>query len=219
MQRIPEPELMDDPAQARAYAEADFTAPHEAFVDHFAQRFPEFSGGAVLDLGCGPGDVTLRFARRYPQARILGIDGAGAMLALARTAVERAGASGRVRLEHLRLPSDALARAAFDAVISNSLLHHLHEPQVLWQAIRHAARPGAAVFVMDLLRPDSRAAAVALVEQYAADAPAVLRQDFFNSLCAAWRPDEVRAQWARCGLEGMRVEVVSDRHWVAWGML
>ncbi len=219
MQRIPEPELMDDPAQAQAYAEADFAEPHEAFVDHFAQRFPWFAGGEVLDLGCGPADVTLRFARRYGAARILGIDGAAAMLALARAATARAGLSERVRFQELRLPSDALPAGAFDAVISNSLLHHLHEPSVLWRAIMHAARPGACVLVMDLLRPDSPAAAAALVARYAAAAPPVLRQDFFNSLLAAYRPDEIRAQWACCGLGGMQIEVVSDRHWLAWGML
>ena len=39
MERIPEPELMDDPEQARAYASADFSEPHQAFVERFTQRF------------------------------------------------------------------------------------------------------------------------------------------------------------------------------------
>ena len=72
MQRIPEPELMTDPAQAQAYAETDFSAPHDAFIAHFAARFPDFKTGRVLDLGCGAADVTLRFARAYPDAEIVG---------------------------------------------------------------------------------------------------------------------------------------------------
>ncbi|MCP4716998.1 MAG: class I SAM-dependent methyltransferase, partial [Deltaproteobacteria bacterium] len=67
MQRIAEPELMLDKEQARAYAEADFDEPHSMFIDLFRERFREREcEGYVLDLGCGPGDITFRFARAYP---------------------------------------------------------------------------------------------------------------------------------------------------------
>jgi SAM-dependent methyltransferase len=216
MERVPEPELMDDPAQARAYAEADFSEPHQAFVEHFRRRFPAFAGGRVMDLGCGPADVTLRFGRAYPAADILGVDGAQAMLVLAREAVERVGLGGRIHFARLRLPARALP-GGFDAVISNSLLHHLADPQVLWAAVRQAARPGAAVLVMDLMRPESETELERLVAAYTADAPEVLRRDFRNSLRAAYRPEEVEKQLTGAGLGGFRVEVVSDRHLLAWG--
>ena len=48
MKRILEPEeLMDDAAQAEAYATSDFTEPHNAFVDRFATTFPDFLSGRV----------------------------------------------------------------------------------------------------------------------------------------------------------------------------
>jgi len=73
------------------------------------------------------------------------------------------------------------------------------------------------VFVMDLLRPESPAAACEMVARYAADEPAVLRHDFHRSLLAAYRVDEVRAQLARVRLSGLAIEVVSDRHWIVHG--
>ena len=79
MQRILEPELMDDSWQAEAYACADFSTPNAAFIQHFSDRFPGFDSGSIVDLGCGPGDIALRFARRYPRCEVIGIDGAGAM--------------------------------------------------------------------------------------------------------------------------------------------
>lgn len=209
MNRRLEPELMDEWEQAVAYAEADFAEPHEAFVAHFAARFPEFVRGHVLDLGCGPADMTVRFARAFPAAQITGIDGAAAMLELGRARLTREDLAQRVRLVQLRLP--ATFSREYDAVISNSLLHHLHDPMVLWDAIRQAARPGAPVCVMDLLRPTDEAAARELVGRYARDAAPVLRRDFYNSLCAAFDPHEVVAQLEACGLD-LRVEVVSDRH-------
>ncbi|BCB25194.1 SAM-dependent methyltransferase [Sulfurimicrobium lacus] len=219
MQRIPEPELMNEPEQARAYAEADFSAPHDAFVAHFRQRFPGFAGGAAIDLGCGPADVTMRFARAYPEAAILGLDGAQAMLDLGRKAVDAEGLGQRLTLQQCCLPDTDLPPRAFDAVISNSLLHHLDDPAVLWQTVRHVARRGAALLVMDLMRPASAAEAESLTQRYAADAPPVLQRDFHHSLLAAYRPDEVRQQLDAAGLEQLRVEAVSDRHLLVWGTI
>ena len=91
MDRISEPELMDDVEQARAYAAADFSEPHQAFVEHFRQRFADCNPKQVLDLGCGPADISIRFARAYPQCTLTGVDGAAAMLALGRDAVSAGG--------------------------------------------------------------------------------------------------------------------------------
>ncbi|MFA5242892.1 MAG: class I SAM-dependent methyltransferase [Sulfuricella sp.] len=217
--RIPEPELMNDPMQARAYAEADFSEPHQAFVTHFQRLFPDFSPSQAIDLGCGPADVTLRFARAFPESIILGVDGASAMLALGRQAVEAEGLARRLRLQQSYLPDTLLPASNFDAVISNSLLHHLDDPAVLWQTVRHVARPGAAVLVMDLKRPASIQEARGLAIHYAADAPPILQHDFYHSLLAAYRPDEVRLQLDGAGLSQLRVEAVSDRHVLIWGIM
>jgi cyclopropane fatty-acyl-phospholipid synthase-like methyltransferase len=217
--RVAEPELMDTVEQARAYAAADFSEPHQAFVTRFRDRFPDFVGGHVLDLGCGAADVTVRFARAYPAARVHGVDGAQAMLDEGRRLVRQVGVGERITLELLRLPSPSLGGAGYDAVISNSLLHHLAEPAVLWSSIEAAARPGAPVFVMDLHRPASTDAAQRLVDEYAADESPVLRDDFYRSLCAAYTPEEVQSQLVRSALPHLRVEVVGDRHLVVYGAI
>lgn len=219
MERIPEPELMDEPEQARAYAGADFSEPHQAFVERFARCFPRHRPRRVLDLGCGAADVTIRFARAYPGCELTGVDGAPAMLALARDAIMRARLDHRVHLRAVRLPDATLAPHAFDTLISNSLLHHLADPQVLWRAAVDCAAPGAAVFIMDLRRPDTRAQAGRLVQEYSGTEPEVLRRDFFNSLLAAFRPEEIAAQLARINLSCLQVEAVGDRHVVVYGHL
>lgn len=219
MQRIPEPELMDDEVQARAYAQADFDAPHAMFIELFAERFPEPEDGfQALDLGCGSADITLRFAARYPRCRIDGIDGAAAMLNHGREAIEHTGMQRRVRLIQRHLPATDLPNGRYDVVISNSLLHHLADPLDMWRTIQRCAAPGASVFVMDLLRPPDRQTAVALAEQYAGNEPEVLRRDFFNSLCAAYRPDEIQRQLDGTALGGLTIEVVSDRHLIVYGI-
>lgn len=219
MERIPEPELMDDEAQAQAYAEADFEEPNS----RFAALYTEFvgnlrPGAAVLDLGCGPGDITLRIAAAHPEIEIHGLDGSAAMLAFGHAALAaRPELADRVSFIKGLVPDAPLPRARYDVVVSNSLLHHLHQPEALWRMIRDRARPGAPVLVMDLMRPADEAAAQALVDEYAAGEPEVLRRDFYNSLLAAFEPEEVRQQLELAGLIGLRVEPVSDRHLLVRG--
>ena len=213
MQRIPEPELMDDQQQAAAYANADFTEPHEHFVTLMQQAFPahEFSG-VLLDLGCGPGDITRRVARRLPEVRIDAVDGAGAMLAQGRRLTKDTDLENRIDFIHGLLPGCQLPQPKYDGIFSNSLLHHLADPMVLWQAVKAHAKPGAPIFVMDLLRPQNQTSAKQLVAQYAAGEPAILQEDFYNSLLAAFEIDEVRQQLLEFGLQYLQVEQVSDRH-------
>jgi ubiquinone/menaquinone biosynthesis C-methylase UbiE len=217
MKRIPENELMNDTDQAQAYAEADFSEPHDAFVAHFSARFPNFSNGEVLDLGCGPADVTLRFARAFPKTHITGIDGAQAMLNIALCDVQSQGFNQQITLRKCTLPDKNLLKHGYDALISNSLLHHLNEPVVMWQTIGQCAKPGAVIFVMDLLRPVSVQNAKEMVKKYAADASPILQKDFYNSLLAAYTTEEIQQQLKHAGLDHLTIEVVSDRHWIAWG--
>jgi SAM-dependent methyltransferase len=217
MDRVPEPELMDEAQQALAYSEADFAASHDRCVD-LCEQFvgPDGLAETVLDLGCGPADVTVRLARRFPRATFHGVDGAEPMLAHGRARVARAGLGDRIRLVRALLPRDAPPLAQYAAVVSNSLLHHLHDPSVLWTAVARWARPGAPVFVMDLRRPASIEDAERLVQAYVGGEPEVLRRDFLHSLRAAFTADEVREQLREVGL-GLEVVTIGDRHLVAQG--
>ncbi|HTV18812.1 MAG TPA: class I SAM-dependent methyltransferase [Polyangiaceae bacterium] len=215
MQRIPEPELMTDDDQVRAYAEGDFEQPHQRFVDLLRERLPRLApSGHAVDIGCGPGDIACRLARALPGWGVHGLDASLPMLALARDAATRTALDGRLGFHECYLPDGPAPLRHYDLLVSNSLLHHLADPLALWSSIRRWSHPGSAVFVMDLLRPASTAEASRLVEEYSAGEPDVLRRDFYNSLLAAYRPDEVRDQLTRAGLDELDVEVVSDRHWL-----
>jgi cyclopropane fatty-acyl-phospholipid synthase-like methyltransferase len=218
MDRILEAELMDDPAQAEAYARADFAEENQGFVDRFRRYFPEFSAGRLLDLGCGPADIPIRLARLYPTCQVVGVDASWPMIQLGEQAVKQAGLVDRITLRCERFESVAGATIA-DAVVSNSLLHHLPNPLQFWHKLRQLARPGSPVLVMDLLRPESPDEAQAIVDRYAADESAILRRDFYNSLLAAFTEDEVAAQLARMNLTRLLIDVPDDRHWVVGGII
>ena len=216
MERCPEPEeLMDTPEQALAYAQADFTEPNRLFVDQWIARFGSLSGTA-LDLGCGPADIPIQLAQACPNLAIHALDGAEAMLVLARQAVAKAGLIERIQLLLARLPA-SLPCPFYQAIFSNSLLHHLADPQALWNTLRGYAAPKAPLLVMDLRRPASDVIARAIVERYAAHEPELLRRDFLHSLRAAYTPEEVREQLNLAGLHQLTIELPSDRHLLVWG--
>lgn len=208
---------MEDLAQVQAYAESDFSEPHNQFVAYFRQLFPNFQEGQVLDIGCGNADPTIRFAKAYPKSKLIGLDGSEAMLSFGRRAIEKEGLSDQIELRQALLSEGTFPPASFDAIICNSLLHHLEDPQDLWNAIKKFGKPGAPVLVMDLTRPDTQEKARELVEMHAQGAPELMARDFYNSLLAAYRPEEVRQQLDLVGLGNFSVDVVSDRHIIIHG--
>jgi ubiquinone/menaquinone biosynthesis C-methylase UbiE len=221
MKRIPEPELMDSDEQARAYAAADFSEAHQFYVALFAETFPDRPARAtVLDLGCGAADVVIRFAQANRRYTFHAVDGSAAMLKCARKALQRRPSlARRIKLTQAFIPEARLPRKTYDVILSSNFIHHLHEPEALWQTIRRYANCGALVFVTDLFRPSSRAAAKGLVQKYSAAEPAILQRDFLNSLLASFTVEEVREQLVRAQLGHLRIEVISDRHITIFGRM
>ena len=217
MERVPEPEYMDDADEARAYAETDFSEVNTAFVARLVELAPKRDAARVIDLGCGPGDIPLRIARARRAWHVTGFDASYAMLTFARAdAVAEDAQASWVLGDVKRCP---FADDRFDIVCSNSILHHVNDTPALWGELRRIACPGAFVFLRDLFRPDNPEAARALVDTYAADATDLLREEFYRSFLAAYTPAEVRAQLVDTGLDTLNVEAVTDRHMDIWGPL
>src|SRR3989442_4322091 len=109
MERVLEPELMNDPEQALVYSRADFEEENQGFVDRFTEFYPEFKAGHVLDLGCGPADIPIRLARKLPECRITGVDGSAPMIALGLEAIRVAGLADRITLRCEPVPDHVLS--------------------------------------------------------------------------------------------------------------
>jgi len=224
MERICEPELMEGLAQAQAYGAADFSGPDQALVERLAELVGPAGVGQplrIVDLGCGPGNISFRLVAHFTQAQVLGLDGSAAMVDLAAQGLERH-PHGRLRLTFRQalLPLDpGLAEqlaggvgAGFGVVVSNSLLHHLHQPQVLWRTVRQLASPGALVLMRDLRRPPNPEAVRQLVQRHASGAPELLQRDYGHSLAAAFTLAEVQDQLREAALPQLEVRELDDRY-------
>jgi trans-aconitate methyltransferase len=210
MHRTPEPELMEDQSQVKAYAEADFSEPHNRFIELISKYLdPDFSGKA-LDLGCGPGDISFRFALKYPESMIDAVDGSKPMLDYGKKRLTPELAR-QINFIHARIPFKTALPRSYDVIFSNSLLHHLSEPKILWQTIKACANTKTSIFVMDLLRPESESSAKQIVNEFASNEPEILKHDFYYSLLAAFTLDEIKLQLSKARLN-LAVQPIADRH-------
>jgi SAM-dependent methyltransferase len=103
----------------------------------------------VLDLGCGPGSLSVRLLGRLPQAMVIGIDADPVGLTLGRTAYDDLPGLRLVDLD-LRVPGWSgrlgLGRPA-DAAVSTTALHWLPEPDLraMYAELATVLRPGGLV--------------------------------------------------------------------------
>ena len=72
---------------------------------------------------------------------------------------------------------------------------------------------------MDLLRPNSVDEAAALVEQYASDESAQLKEDFYNSLLAAYNLNEIEEQLQENSILDFNIQQITDRHFIVFGSM
>ncbi len=222
MKRIPEPELMNDPKQAAVYAGPELNNAYWLFVQFFQKYFPKLvPDDAILDLGCGPAAIPLRLARIFRNCEIHCVDGAAHMLAQGEEAVQRQGLEHQVFFFQGTLPDKLpLPRERYGIVISNSLLHHLEDPMILWNAIHEYCLPNAAILIIDLLRPESEKQARLVVDKYLPHAPTMLRHDMLLSLCAAFTMDEVATQLEQANLaESLTLTTTTSFQFAAYGHL
>lgn len=106
---------------------------------------------ALLDVGCGPGTITIDLAARITEGRVVGIDRAEEVVALAR---ETAAADGRdlgSRLEFRAADCYALPfdDDAFDVVHAHQVLQHLPDPVAALAEMRRVCAPHGIVAARD----------------------------------------------------------------------
>jgi ubiquinone/menaquinone biosynthesis C-methylase UbiE len=211
LSRVLEPEVMDTEAEAEAYDAMDHAEVNARFCEDLLALSPDLT--RTLDVGTGTALILIELCRRAPQARVLGIDLSKAMLERGAANVARAGLSGAVRVELADAKALAYPSGSFTCVVSNTIMHHIPDPEPPLREVWRVLAPGGQLFVRDLVRPDDDGAVRALVDAHSVGATDHQRQLFEDSLRAAFTVAEVRALVTRVGLPADAVRTTSDRHW------
>ncbi len=211
LERVLEPEVMDSAEEARDYDSMDHAHVNQLFVSDFLQFYP--APIHVLDVGAGTAQIPIELCRRHATVRVVAIDMAQHMLDVGHANLARAGLAERIELRLCDAKKMPFADGSFDAVMSNSIVHHIPTPFAVLAEMARVVKPGGVLFVRDLLRPNDAAALAGFVKTYAGDANAHQQKMFADSLHAALTLEEVRAMMNRLGFDAATVQQTSDRHW------
>jgi len=104
-------------------------------------------GLRLLDLGCGPGTITIDLARLVAPGEVVAVDASAAAIELARVEARTAG----VELSLVVAEGDDLPfeDGSFDVVHAHQLLQHVSDPVAVLREMRRVTRPGGVVAVRD----------------------------------------------------------------------
>jgi ubiquinone/menaquinone biosynthesis C-methylase UbiE len=211
--RVLEPEAMDTQDEARDYDAMDHAEVNARFVADFLAAHGPCRGGTVLDVGTGPARIPIALCRADANARVVAIDLASHMLRLAQRNVTEAGFASRILLQQADAKAFPYPAGTFEAVVSNTIVHHIPDPEPVLAALVRQVAAGGTLFVRDLVRPDHLDDLERIVGLYAGTESPAARGLFAASLHAALTVAEVRAMVVSAGLPADSVTMTSDRHW------
>lgn len=226
LERKLEPEVMDSEADAQEYNDMDHAEVNRLFVAElldFAGKNletteKEFRLGDVLDLGTGTALIPVELCKHHSGCRVMAVDMAVSMLDLAVYNVAAAGLEDRIQIKQADAKQLGFQDQMFDAVISNSIIHHIPEPFDCLREMQRVTRAGGLLFVRDLMRPQNRESLSQLVETYTGDETEYSQKLFADSLHAALSLNEIRAMVQQLGFDPHTVNATSDRHWT-WAVI
>lgn len=109
----------------------------------------------VLELGCGEGRLAEVLLERYPQCRLLGLDGSSLMLEHATKRLERFGERFHAGLFRLEESGWRTGIPRYRAVLASLLIHHLDGDgkAVLYRDLFGMLKPGGTLLIADIIQP------------------------------------------------------------------
>ena len=105
-------------------------------------------GISLLDVGCGPGTITVGLAARVAPGEVVAIDTSEAALADARTALELQ-PDVQVRFETGDIYQLGYPDGSFDVVHAHQVMQHLSDPVAALREMARVCRPGGVVAARD----------------------------------------------------------------------
>ena len=131
---------------------------HASVVSNHAKRTAEDSAGfflpylkpgmRLLDVGCGPGSITVGLARRVAPGPTIGIDMSQSVIETAQSQVE--GRAEKITFEVGNIYQPRFAPASFDAVFAHQVLQHLRQPVEAIRQMRELLVPGGILGIREV---------------------------------------------------------------------
>jgi ubiquinone/menaquinone biosynthesis C-methylase UbiE len=117
--------------------------------DRLASMVDEFlpeDARLVIDVGSGPGSLSIGIARRRPGLRVVGVDLSGTMVRIARG---NAGALPNLEFRHENASKLSAEDGSADLIVSSEAMHHWRQPVAVLDEFYRVLRPGGRAWIFD----------------------------------------------------------------------
>ena len=204
MERVPEPELMEEKEQVISYDEADFSEGEFNLINqinHYLLRknISLSEKDLIVDLGCGPGNISEKLAIKWPNTEVVGIDGSKEMIL--RAEYNKSISTNQKKLKNLRYicsdikdikSNNFLLTKRISLLVSNSLIHHITNLEDFFKTIRSLSSNITVNFHKDLKRPFDEKSALELKAKCSKKYNEILTNDYYASLRASYTFKELK---------------------------
>ena len=229
MERIVEPELMEREDQVSSYDEADFSEGENNLINQInyyliKNNIKLDKQELIVDLGCGPGNISEKLSIKWPNATVVGIDGSKEMIRIAE--LNKKKSLNRSRLKNLRYicadiknlkASEISLDKNISLLVSNSLIHHITYLDDFFYCIERLSSNRTINFHKDLKRPDNEKLALELKEKCSEKYNDILTSDYYASLKASYNLKEIKNFIFENELFSLEVFEEGDQYLVIYG--
>ena len=105
--------------------------------------------GRLLDLGCGPGYLSIEIVKLNKNMNIIGVDLCEKLIEMARGNAAKAGLSDRLRFEVGDAAKLRFGNASFDMALSTGMLHSLKDPLRVLKEMYRLLKKGGTAWIYD----------------------------------------------------------------------
>ena len=227
MDRRAEPELMNTKDQVDSYSEADFSKGEIKFI-RFIKNYLKKNNihlthnDLIVDLGCGPGNISEKLSKEWPNTSVLGIDGSKEMIHKAKirkNSQEKPLNNLNYLCEDIKNIKlvDISDKKHINLLVSNSLIHHITHINEFFECILSLSSENTLNFHKDLIRPINKKYALELKAECASKYNETLTSDYYASLQASYRADELRNLIANKNLAHLDVLEEDNKYLILYG--
>ena len=204
MERTIEPELMEKEDQVISYANADFSLGENNLIKQINYYLLKndinlSEKDLIVDLGCGPGNISEKLSIKWPNASVVGIDGSKEMIKKAES--RKKNSLNRFKLKNLSYlcadiknlkPSEISLEKKISLLVSNSLIHHITYLDDFFNCINRLSTNLTINFHKDLKRPYDEKSALDLKAKCSRKYNDILTNDYYASLKASYTLKELK---------------------------
>ena len=229
MERIPEPELMLEKQQVISYDEADFSEGEVNLINQInyyllRKNISLGEKDLIVDLGCGPGNISEKLANKWPNTEVIGIDGSKEMIL--RAEYNKSISNNQKKLKNLRYvcsdikdikSNNILFKKRISLLVSNSLIHHITNLEDFFNTIGSLSSNITVNFHKDLKRPLDEKSALELKVQCSKINNEILANDYYASLRASYTFKELKNFTLENNLSSLDVFEEGDNYLIVYG--